>query len=398
MNHGSENTPDAQADAQPDVSSDAQSDGQPDGQSEAHSEAHSDGAEARGGPAPEPVPEPVPDLAADAGAGLDEIALRRMLQGAVEDLQPSHGTLDHLHRAVPARRARRRQAVVGVAAAALLIGTAVPAFVHVASSDGSAGVNSAIAGHGEEAQGGSGSEPGEEHGGDEAPGPADTVTDGGKGEPDNSASPTADGGTTPDPEGIGGVADTPRSEEAAMPSCESKQLRAVSAESGEAGADGAVYGTFRISNISGEECSVSSDGSVGVQAMGAADPLKIQVVQHTAGDPADGLPDPSTEPGTVMLKPAMAYEVRFAWVPTDTCPTTGPSPSPTPTDGAAGSTGEGTTPTDVEAQFADEDGGTADGSIAVTHTPEAGAPVAETKISNACAGTIYRTGVLTASP
>ncbi|MFC9243206.1 hypothetical protein ACFT7S_03900 [Streptomyces sp. NPDC057136] len=421
MNHGSENTPDA------------------------HSDTPADGAGDRGqaqGRAPEPEPErelepelePEPDPhgvqargtvadgdcasadtsvltslfgarpstgtgtgsgSGDSGAALDELALRRMLQGVVQDLEPSDGTLDHLHRAVPARRARRRQAVVGVAAAALLIGTAVPAFVHVASSDGDTGVNSAIAGHGEQAQGGSGEEPGEEPGDDKEPGPADEVTDGGKGEADISASPSADGGDVPDPKGIGGVADTPRSETAAMPSCGSGQLRVVSAESGDVDADGKVYGTFRISNVSGEGCSVGGDGSVGVQAMGAADPLKVQVVQHIAGDPADGLPDPSLEPGTVMLKPAMEYEVRFAWVPSDTCPTTGASPSPTPTDGVGGSTGEGATPTDTEAQFGSEDGGTADGSIAVTHTPEPGSPTAQTTISNACAGTIYRTGALT---
>ena len=56
---------------------------------------------------------------------MDEVALCRLLRGAVQDLEPADGTLDHLHRAVPARRARRRQGVVGAAAAALLIGTAI---------------------------------------------------------------------------------------------------------------------------------------------------------------------------------------------------------------------------------------------------------------------------------
>ncbi|MGP3633417.1 hypothetical protein ACTU45_08605 [Streptomyces sp. 24-1644] len=442
MNHGSENTPEAPSSASSDGAEDrGQSQGQaPDQEPELEPERE---LERDVAPQPEPEPHsvqardtaadgdsaaPAPDgdsaadtsvltslfgrgpasrpdadggPGADAGhdldAGLDELALRRMLHGAVQDLEPSNGTLDHLHRAVPARRARRRQAVVGVAAAALLIGTAVPAFVHVARSDGETGVNSAIAGHGEQAQGGSGEEPGKEPGDDKEPGPADEVTDGGKGEPDASASPSSEGDDTPDPQGIGGVADTPRSEAAAVPSCGPGQLRVDSAEAGAPGADGTVYGTFRISNMSGEECSVSGDGSVGVQAMGAADPLKVQVVQHTAGDPASGLPDPSLEPGTVMLKPAMAYEVRFAWVPSDTCPETVPPPSPTPTDGAGGSTGEGAASTGTEAQFGSEDGGTADGSIAVTHTPEAGSPSAQTTISNACAGTVYRTGVLTVS-
>ncbi|NEC17049.1 hypothetical protein G3I50_01985, partial [Streptomyces parvus] len=43
--------------------------------------------------------------AADRSRELDEVALRRMLHGAVRDISPSEGTLDHLHRAVPARRA-----------------------------------------------------------------------------------------------------------------------------------------------------------------------------------------------------------------------------------------------------------------------------------------------------
>lgn len=101
----------------------------------------------------------------------------------------------------------------------------------------------------------------------------------------------------------------------------------------------------------------------------------------------------------------MAYEVRFAWVPSDTCPTTGGSPSPTPTDGdggggggggdAAGTAAGASDTTAVQLGSADE--GPADGSIAVTHTPEVGAPTAATTIDNACAGTIYRTGVLDAS-
>ncbi|MEV6075999.1 hypothetical protein AB0L80_13000 [Streptomyces sp. NPDC052069] len=331
------------------------------------------------------------------GGELDEVALRRMLRGAVHDLAPSEGTLDHLHRAVPARRARRRQAVVGAAAAALLIGTAVPAFVHVASSDGSSTDRPAIAGHGEQTQGGNGTETGSEAGNDLPSNASERENEGGKGLPDASGSPSASGGTDTEGNAIGGVADSPRSEVASMPTCDPSQLGVASAGTGATGADGTVYGSFKIANVSGKDCSVSSNGTVSFLASGAADPLKIDVVQHTAGDAASGLPDPSTEPGTVLLKPSMAYEVKFAWVPTDTCPTTGATPSPTPTDGAGGSTGEGSPQDGTQAQLAGEEGGPADGSVAVTHTPESGAPTAETKIDNACAGTIYRTGVLTAS-
>lgn len=341
------------------------------------------------------------DRGAPASDELDEVALRRMLHGAVRELAPSEGTLDHLHRAVPARRARRRQAVVGAAAAALLIGTAVPAFVHVATSDGPSAARPAIAGHGEQAQGGNGDESGPEAPGRRTVEPTERESEGSAGEADPDPSPTEGEGSDPDGTATGVATDSPSAGFASLPVCDPSQLGVASAGTDAPGADGTVYGSFRIANVSGTDCTVSSNGTVGFTAIGAADPLKIGVVQHAAGDAAPGLPDPSQEPGTVLLKPAMAYEVRFAWVPTDTCPTVGPSPSPTPSaDGAGGSVGEGGTdqPSGVDTQSLHEDGGTtAEGSVAVTHTPESGAPTAETKIPNACSGTIYRTGVLATS-
>ncbi|ALU95206.1 hypothetical protein WQO_18910 [Streptomyces globisporus C-1027] len=338
--------------------------------------------------------------AADRPGELDEVALRRMLHGAVRDITPSEGTLDHLHRAVPARRARRRQAVVGAAAAALLIGTAVPAFVHVATSDGSSTANPAIAGHGEQAQGGNGEEPGPEEPGRRSEVPAERESEGGEGEAAPDPSPSRGEGSDPDGAVAGEKPDTPSVDYASLPVCDPGQLGVASASTDAPGADGTVYGSFRIANVSGTDCTVSSNGTVGFTALGAADSQKIVVVQHAAGDAAPGLPDPSQEPGTVLLKPAMAYEVRFAWVPTDTCPTTGPSPTPIPSaDGAGGPVGGGSeNQSGVDPQSLYEDGGTtAEGSVAVTHTPESGAPTAQTEIPNACSGTIYRTGVLATS-
>ncbi|MFF8552473.1 hypothetical protein ACF058_06410 [Streptomyces sp. NPDC015501] len=338
------------------------------------------------------------DPRSTASEELDEVALRRMLHGAVRDLAPSDGTLDHLHRAVPARRARRRQAVVGAAAAVLLIGTAVPAFVHVATSDGASTARPAIAGHGEQAQGGNGGESGPEEPGRRTVEPTDGRSEGGADEADPDPSPTRGEGRDPDATATGQKPAPVPGDIAALPVCEPGQLGVASAGTDAPAADGTVYGRFKIANVSGKDCTVSGNGTVGFTTLGAADPLKIGVVQHAAGDAAPGLPDPSQEPGTVLLKPAMAYEVRFAWVPTDTCPTTVPTPSPTPsTDGTGGSAGEGTDQSGDTAQSLTEDGGTAEGSIAVTHTPEAGAPTAETTIPNACSGTIYRTGVLATS-
>ncbi|MEV7405516.1 hypothetical protein AB0N93_34630 [Streptomyces sp. NPDC091267] len=337
-------------------------------------------------------------------AGVDEDALRRLMHGAVQDLAPGDGSLDLLHRAVPARRARRRQALVGAAAAALLIGTAVPAFVHVANSGGSSTASPSLAGHREQAQGGSGEEPGQSAAGGSGGG-SNGQDDAGEGLPDSSASPSGSDGEGQQGGVAGSSADPAVSAAVDMPACDPGQLGVASARTGSAGADGTVYGAFRIANVSNTNCSVSTSGTVGFEAMGAADPAKIVVVRHTQGDAASGLPDPATEEATVLLKPDMAYEVQFAWVPEDTCPTSGGSPTPTPTDGAAGSTGvaagstEGSGTGDTEAgtqtQFGSEDGaGAAQGSVSVKHTPEPGAPVAETKIANACAGTIYRTGAL----
>ncbi|WUS97779.1 hypothetical protein OHA46_14315 [Streptomyces sp. NBC_00708] len=338
--------------------------------------------------------------------GDDEDALRRMMRGVVQGLEPSEGSLDRLQRAVPARRARRRQALVGAAAAALLIGTAIPAFVHVANSEGSSTASPAIAGHGEQAQGGNGDAAGEDSGtggGGESGG---GHPDGGQGLPQATATPTGSGDQGPAGDTTGATADPAVSAEGVMPACDPGQLGVRSASTGAAGADGTVYGTFRIANVSSKDCAVNSGGTVGFEAMGAADPARIAVVRHTEGDPASGLPSPATEETTVLLKPDMVYEVQFAWVPKDTCPTTGGSPSPTPTDAAAGAGsggsagaaaagGTGESDTGTEAQFGTADGaGPAQGSISVQHTPEPGAPVAATKIDNACAGTIYRTGVL----
>ncbi|MEW2490015.1 hypothetical protein [Streptomyces sp. NPDC048411] len=334
-----------------------------------------------------------------SGPDLDELALRRMFHGAVQDLAPTDGALDHLRRAVPARRARRRQAVVGMAAAALLIGTAVPAFVHVAGSTGSDTANPAIAGHSEQAQGGNGADSGSAADEKSQGGSTDGHNNGSNGHPNSTSSPSGSGGTGTDGSASGGGADPADTEAASTPVCAPGQLGVASAQAGAAGADGTVYGTFRISNISGTECTVTSSGTVGFETTGAADPARIDVVQHTAGDPAAGLPDPSQEAGTVLLKPSMAYEVQFAWVPKDTCPTAGSSPTPTPTDSAVGTSGgtsEGTSQAEPQLGGADG-GGTLEGSVAVTHTAEPGSPVAAARIPNACAGTIYRTGVIAPS-
>ncbi len=104
---------------------------------------------------------------------------------------------------------------------------------------------------------------------------------------------------------------------------------------GRPGLHGAIYGTFRVANTSTASCTVAGAGNVTTVAQGAADPSKVSVVNHVVGDPATALPDPTQEVTSVVLKPGTAYDVKFAWVPSQTCPTQGgnpgnPSPNPSP--------------------------------------------------------------------
>lgn len=347
-----------------------------------------------GGPAQDGLGRvPGPDGLAHDGLAHDELALRRLLHDTVGDLEPTDGALEQLRRAVPARRARKRQALVGMAASVILLGTAVPAFVHVAGSGGLAD-NPVNAGHGEQAQGGTGEEElldgGQASNGDPAgrqpslPGAPRATQQ--SSSPGSAATAGEPGGTGTAPSD-GGVASTP--------ACEAGQLGVDAAQAGAPDADGTVYGTFRISNTSASECSIGAAGAVTFRTAGAADATKISVVTHTTGDAASGLPDPSEEVGALVLKPETSYEVKFAFVPSDTCPTNGASPDPTPTDGASGTTDGAGPASDSEPQL--YDGTMADGSVSVVHTPDQGAPNAEATIPNACAGTIYRTGLLNPS-
>ncbi|MFE1443977.1 hypothetical protein [Streptomyces sp. NPDC058739] len=357
------------------------------------------------------------DEQSSEGLGSDELALRRMLHDAVQDVEPRDGTLDHLRRAVPARRARKRQAAVGMAAAALFLGTAVPALVHVTGAAGP-DANPSIAGHGSAAQGGAG-EGENQGGGDAAGGGTGGRTDG---SPDgDTASDEQEQGATTGP-GSGSSADPTASAEADAPACTADQLSA-SGQTGAPDSTGAVYGGFRVTNVSDGSCQVGGAGTVTPVAQGATDPTRVSLANHAAGDAAVGLPDPSLEVGRLVLLPGAAYEVKFAWVPSESCSTDtgsgggtgggtgtgtgggtgggdtgGATPTPTPTD-STGSTTEGTTTTGepgTSTQLLTEDGGTA-GSVGVSYTAEAGGPSVSTTVPDACAGTVYRTGMLSGS-
>ncbi|MFJ8636875.1 hypothetical protein [Streptomyces sp. NPDC093568] len=342
-----------------------------------------------------------PDDQGPEGLDSDELALRRMLHDAVHEMEPRDGTLDHLRRAVPARRARKRQALVGMAAAALFVGTAVPALVHVSNSTGS-DVNPSVAGHGEQAQGGSGQGK-ETEGGQSTSGGTSGKTE----DQDKGGGKEEDKGTGTGPGDSPGSPDDPSATTAAgTAACTAEQLGTSGGSADAPDSANAVYGTFRFSNVSTVDCTVSSPGTLSFATGGAADATKIAPARHIAGDPAVGLPDPSQELTSLVLKPGESYAVKFAWIPTETCPTTSdpttgggtgggePSPDPTPTDTTGATDGTSTGgDTGTSTQLMSEDT-TLDGSVTITNTTEAGAPTATVTVSNACAGAIYWTGLL----
>ncbi|MFE7674576.1 hypothetical protein ACFU5N_20460 [Streptomyces albidoflavus] len=354
--------------------------------------------------APTAPPSPLdPEL--DGPAPLEEDDLRRILHGAADGLGPADtdATLEHLRRAVPARRARKRQAVVGMAAAALFVGTAVPALVHVTTAP-SSDDRPSIAGHGEDVQGGTGGEgagSGKEPGAGAGKGDADApgaAKERDKAEGGQSAEPGENPDGSPLPEDA---------RAAASPLCDAAQLGSASATTEGRGADGSLYGTFRVTNVSDRGCTVAGSGTVSAVALGAADASKVSVVPHTPGDPATGLPSPIAAASQLVLAPGAAYEVKFAWIPSESCPNTGsggdggtggttPTDPTPPAEGSSGGADQGATAPEVQPQLMRSDGGKADGSVTVSHTADPGAPTTATTVPDACAGTVYHTGTLPA--
>jgi hypothetical protein len=337
----------------------------------------------------------------DASGGdeaLDELALRRMLHGAVQELEPSSDALSRLRLAVPARRARRRQAMVGAAASVLLVGTAVPALFHAAAAGGrfggSAQASSSYA---------LGSRPGplgDPQSGGDSGGLIGPATRGGTSTGDSgaqSASPSASAsGSVP------AKSQPPTATMvAASPTCTRPQLGDGTAQAAAPDQAGRIVGSFRVVNVSDATCTISGGGQLTVTAVGSTDPAKIQVVDHTAGDPATALPDPATAPDSVILLPGKAYQVQFEWIPAagaSGCATGTPPAS----GGTSGSSGGGGDTADSYSSVTPVGGGAtptppAGDGFTLSHIPEAGSPVAaSTTISGACTGTVYRTTALAA--
>ncbi|MFJ3643988.1 hypothetical protein ACIPRD_30195 [Streptomyces sp. NPDC090108] len=349
-----------------------------------------------------------PDLGGPGGTGPggfdpdEEPDLRRLLHSAVDGMEPRDGTLDHLRRAVPARRARKRQALVGMAAAALFFGTAIPALIHVSNS-GTLDPNTAMAGQSSDARSGTGK--GKSHSGDSG-----GVTDS-HGKPpahgksgDKHEKPGRSGGTG---DSSPGATDPSATASVNAPLCTTAQLSVTGTSDASMGSQ--TYAAFRVSNISGTACTVSGGVTVTAAAQGAADPSKLASARHVSGDAATGLPDPSLEAATLVLQPGDAYEEKAAFVPSETCPVIGggssstggggdtgvPSPDPTASQDASatGTTDAGGAAAAPTTQLVAADG-MADGSVLITFTGETGTPTSSVTVPNACAGTVYFTGVL----
>ncbi|MFJ8011689.1 hypothetical protein [Streptomyces sp. NPDC096339] len=350
------------------------------------------------------------DHTAPGGAG-EEQALRGLLRGAVEGLEPSEGALDRLRYAVPARRVLKRQVFIGAASVALLAGAAIPVALHLTSGEGTIPDHSTMAGHDSSSGGKPGIKPSDPHQNGSGATPKSTrptgagpVAGGTTGQPSATAGASADGVTvgpsgsagSAGPVGSGGVGGVlvrpgplPPVAAPALPGCGSAQLGVVgSARAPEA--DGKVYGSFKVTNVSAQGCAVTGPDTVTAAGSATGTGAAVPVVGHTAGDPASGLlPDPADQTTVLALPPNTAYEVRFAWVPSGepcTEATSGANPKP-PADsvtapGASNVTGQeqqGVTPA------------VAPTGVEVSHTPQPGSPTTQTTIPQACGGTVYRT-------
>ncbi|UNZ21820.1 hypothetical protein HC362_14590 [Streptomyces sp. 891-h] len=347
------------------------------------------------------------DLFDESELSSEEEVLRGLLHNSVRGIEPPADsldrTLDHLRRAVPARRAHRRQALVGGVAAALVAVVGVPALFYggVPGVGGDDHPLSAASTHGQTrgpdaGSGGNGGKDEGEHNGGKEKG----KDKGGKGGSDARPSPSGGPGDSVDPN---------QSLSASAPTCGSEQLGGGSAQSGVPDSNGTVYGSFRVANVSGDACTVQGEGVVGASVEGGGSG-QVVVVDHTPGDPAPGLGDPAAARDELVLRPGQSYVVKFAFVPSGSCSSPTPqggryegdtsgSTGAGPDDGsgdAGGSDGSGGgTGTPGESDGGSGDPGGGDPQVVVSHTPEGGAPAADTRVPVACgSGTVYRTGVI----
>ncbi|WP_405491378.1 hypothetical protein [Streptomyces sp. NBC_00096] len=381
------------------------------------------GAAAGTGPAAGPA-------AGTKGPAGEEQVLRDLLHGVVGGLEPSGDALERLRYAVPARRVRKQRIVLAAVAAALVVGTSVPAAVYLTAAEGDSKDRSTMAGHGQQGADRKGGLSNPHQNGSTKPKPSKSPGKGQSTPGATGAAPTAPGTgfpgiTGPDvvPPGAavsprpgvtrlpgGGLLPPPAAP--GVPACSATQL-GVSGSAQPPAADGKVYGSFRVTNVSVRGCTVLGPDTVTAAPAAGPEPGKggvaVPVVGHTTGDPATGLlPDPSMEAPLMVLAPSAAYEVRFAWVPpAEGCPGAGGSGAVNPPDGGvagAPNTDPGTgTGADGAAKGPESETNPpapVPEGVSVSHTADTtlpGGPTTQTTIPDACGGTVYRTGVIPVS-
>ncbi|MFB7665960.1 hypothetical protein ACFC1R_18730 [Kitasatospora sp. NPDC056138] len=323
-----------------------------------------------------------------------ERRLRELLHQSVTEVQPDPAALLRIRQAVPRRRARHRNVWTGTVAAALLVVAAVPTIKgvqHFDLSDGPA-TGRTLA----DTDGRSPASPSEDStaGRSHLPRPTGSADQSGTASPGAEASSEAASPTA-------GVDGSPAGT-VPLPACVRADLGAGSSYLAAADSNGKVYGWFTVLNTSGRSCELTGPGTVAVSSVQGADPAKVKVVDHLAGDPAVGLPDPVPASGPLVLPPKAGYQVRFGWVPDTPCPNTGGGSSPAApapqtaaaapaaapaadaSPGAPSSPGTGPSPSSSPPP-------STPASITLEHTPQSGGPAAATaQVSGACAGTVYR--------
>lgn len=341
------------------------------------------------GPDEPTSPPPVTDGPSHDPSGVDEQELRRLLRQAVDDLEPSPHALERLQHAVPARR-RRKRMVAGAVAVAAVLGVSLPVVLHSGVVAGLSGDDPATT-----AQGGDTvSPPGGEHptGGHQSsgePSPRGEHGSGGAGD-----EPSA--GTTPSPDSSE-APDHDQTFDTSSPSCSRDQLADGGSRSDPADPSGRISGLFVVVNTSAEPCTISDPGMVAASVQGAKDRASVQVLDNTGGLRVDGLPAPEEERDELVLRPQESYVIRFVWLPREGGGPTGCDDSATTSggDSSSGVAGQGEAPPATEAPGGDGNGNAAVTSVLLGYTPGAGEPRLSTlTLPGACAGTVYRSGLL----
>ncbi|MHA6762035.1 DUF4232 domain-containing protein [Streptacidiphilus sp. PAMC 29251] len=361
-----------------------------------------------------------PEVGPGADLTPEQREVRDLLHRAVGELAPMPGALEQIRRAVPRRRQRRRRVLGSVVATVFLcsLGTIAlhSAGMSINSADGpqssqqygdaasngpshgahvSAGASLAPAGPGRVLPGvGSSFAGGDSTNGHNSA----TVLPGASGvlQPNPSLSRPAAGSSV----SAGASGGSAHGSTGPVAECVRGQLGNGADTVGSPDAAGVVYGTFQVSNVSGSTCRVSTPGAVAVLAVSGTDKSWISVAQHTAGDPAGGLPAPAAKPAPVVLAPGDSYLVEFAWVPASGTGT--PSCTASSASGSSASAAPGSDDTTQGSVSAGADTGAPSGAgstptVTLGHTPGAGGTAAASAvIGNACAGTVYRTSPLPA--